>query len=277
MIPFTAFSTSGPYLHFAHANGYPPMAYAPLLNALATTYRVEAMHFRPLWPEAKPENVQRDWYPFMADLEQFFAERGQKGFIGVGHSLGAVTTLAAALHNPDLFRAVVLIDPVLFRRRFLLLWDAVRTVGLGRRLHPLIPTALRRRKVFESVDEMFSRYRRAAVFSRLSDDGLRAYVNSIARPRADGQVELNYSPEWEVKVYETGPLNLWSRLPRLRPPLLLIWGAESDTFQAPAARKIQRLLPTARVISVPETGHLVPLEQPETVRQLMDEFLSGLH
>ena len=39
-----------------------------------------------------------------------------------------------------------------------------------------------------------TRYRRAPVFERLSEAGLRAYVNALARPRPDGQVELTYSP-----------------------------------------------------------------------------------
>lgn len=273
---FLDFPSPGPTLHFAHANGYPPAAYGPLFEQLQPHFHVLAPFARPLWPNAEPDPAVQDWEPYVDDLLRYFDARGETGVFAVGHSLGAVCLLAVALRRPELFRALVLIDPVLFRQRFLLMWNTLRGIGLARRVHPLIPGALRRRRVFASAEDMFTRYRRAPVFARLSDGGLRAYVNALARPRPDGQVELTYSPEWEVKIYETGPLNLWRALPTLRPPLCIIYGAESDTFLPPAARKVQRALPTAQLHAIPETGHLVPLEQPEVVGARIREFLLPL-
>lgn len=273
---FLDFPGSGPTLHFAHANGYPPGAYIPLFEQLAAAFQVRALLARPLWPNAEPDPAVHDWEPYVDDLLRYFDERGETDVLGVGHSLGAVCLLAVALRRPELFRALVLIDPVLFRQRFLLMWDTLRNIGLARRVHPLIPGALRRRRVFASVEEMFTRYRRAPVFARLNDVGLRAYVNALARPRPDGQVALTYAPEWEVKIYETGPLNLWRALPTLRPPLCVIYGAESDTFLPPAVRKVQRALPTAQLHAVPETGHLVPLEQPAAVAAQIRAFFTPL-
>jgi len=262
-------------LYFAHANGYPPAAYAPFLNTLTPHYQVEALLFRPLWPNADPKEV-RDWNLLAEDQKRFIQERGAQPIIAVGHSLGAITTLALALRQPELFRAIVLIDPVLFRRRLLWAWRVVRTLGLGRRFHPLIPTALRRRRVFTDQAEMYERYRRAPVFSRLSDENLRLYVAAMAKPRPDGQVELAYSPEWEVTIYETGPLNLWKQLPQLRVPLLVVWGEDSDTFLPVVARRVQKLLPQASVQGVPGVGHLVPLEKPQETGEKIVEFLKRI-
>jgi pimeloyl-ACP methyl ester carboxylesterase len=109
----------------------------------------------------------------------------------------------------------------------------------------------------------------------MDDAALRCYVESLARPRpADGGVELVYPPEWEAAIYRHGPLNLWDRMSELRLPLLVISGAESDTFQAPAARKLKRLLPQAEFQVVPESGHLVPLERPGQVGTAILEFLN---
>jgi pimeloyl-ACP methyl ester carboxylesterase len=272
---FVHFGGSGPALYFAHANGYPPATYAPLFEHLAPHFQVTALLARPLWPHSQPDPIIRDWSPYVDDLMRFFDERGETGVLAVGHSLGAVCLLAAALRRPELFRALVLIDPVLFRQGFLLMWDTLRGLGLAHRVHPLIPGALRRRRVFASVDDMFTRYRRAPVFARLSDDHLRVYVGALARPRADGQVELAYSPEWEVKIYETGPLNLWRDLPNLRPPLAIIYGAESDTFLPPAARKVQRALPAATLHAIPEAGHLAPLEKPAETGKHITQFFTS--
>lgn len=274
MIPFVDFGGSGPSLFFAHANGYPPEAYRPLLTELASNYHVRAIQFRPLWPDSQPNGL-RDWHPFVDDVIQWVEASGEQGVLGVGHSLGAVATLAAALCRPELFRAVVLLDPVLFRQRLLFFWRLFQKLGLAHQVHPLISGAKRRRRVFADKDEMFTRYRRAPVFARLSDDALRVYVDALARPRADGQIELTYSPEWEVEVYASGPLNVWGQLAGLRPPLLVIRGEHSDTFHPPAMRQVWARLPKAKIITVPNTGHLVPMEQPEEVARLIREFLQG--
>jgi pimeloyl-ACP methyl ester carboxylesterase len=274
MIPFIDFGGTGTLLHFAHANGYPPRGYSPLLEALTPHYHVTAMLARSLWQGTEP-NLQ-NWHPFVDDLVQAFDEQNYRGVIGVGHSLGGVVTLAAALKRPEFFRAVILLDPVLFRRRLLYGWRLFKTVRLGHQVHPLIPTAKRRRKVFASADEMFSRYRRAPVFKRLDDTSLRAYVDSMCSPRADGQVELAYSPEWEVNVYESGPLDLWNDLPTLQMPLLIIRGAESDTLTKGALQKVKRCLPNAVLHDVPNTGHLVPMEKPLEVAALILKFLNGI-
>ncbi len=275
-IPFEDLGGAGPLVHFAHANGYPPGAYAPLLAPLTERYHVLAMAARPLWPapvDGLTPAALRDWTPFTTDLLGFLEARSPGGWIGMGHSLGAVNTLDAALRRPELFRALVLIDPVIFRRRFMWGWHLMKTLGVGDRVHPLIQGSLRRRRVFASADEMFSRYRRAPIFSRLTDASLRAYVDALARPRSDGRVELAFSPEWEAAIYRHGPLNLWARLPALRLPLLVIYGAESDTFVPTVARRLQRLLPHARLVAVPDAGHLVPLEKPAEVAAAAVQFL----
>ena len=274
MIPFIDFGGAGPRLHFAHAAGYPAGAYRPLIERLTPRYHVTAMIMRPMWPEARPADLQ-SWNLLVDDLVQFIAEQGGGSLIGVGHSLGAMVTLAAALRCPELFRAVVLIDPVLFRRRLLLSIEVSRRLGLLRKIHPFIGAALKRRRVFASADEMFERYRRADVFRRIADGGLRAYVDSMARPRPDGQVELAFTPEWEAQIYETGPLNLWSELKSLRPPALFIRGAETDAFSQAAAARVRRSLPRAVMHDVSGAGHLVPMEQPDEVARIIHDFLSG--
>ncbi|MGQ0603958.1 MAG: alpha/beta fold hydrolase [Anaerolineales bacterium] len=267
------FGSSGPLLHFAHANGYPPRAYTPLLELLATRYHVIAQPAQPLWPNSQPNGLH-DWTTFADDLIAELSTRADGPVIGVGHSLGGVTTLMAALRQPELFHAIVLIDPVIFIRPFLWLWRVVKALGLGKRLHPLIPGALKRRRVFASAEEMFTRYRRAEVFSRMDDAALRVYVDSLAAPRTDGQVELNYSPEWEVAIYYFGPPDLWTEMPRLRVPMLLIYGAQSDTFSPRALADMQRALPNADYHRIEDAGHLVPLEKPNEVGQVILTFLN---
>lgn len=275
MIPSLDFGGAGPLLHFAHANGFPPAAYRPLLETLTPHYRVQAMLFRPLWPDLRntPQTL-KSWADFSDDLIKFLDQREEGSVIGMGHSLGAIVTLVAALRRPDLFCALVLVEPVIFRRRLQWAWDFLKQFEWGRNLHPLIPGTLRRRRAFASRDEMFAHFRAAATLRHIDDRGLWAYVDSIARPRPDGRIELAYSPEWEAKVYEAGPLDLWAQLKELKPPLLVVRGAHTNSILPKAAQRVQKILPQAVIHTVADSGHLVPLEKPEAVGALINEFLS---
>ena len=275
MLPSLNFGGSGPELHFAVANGYPAPTYRRLLAALAETHHVQAMVPRPLWEGSRPEALAT-WEPLVEDLIQYLDERGARGWVGVGHSLGAVVGTAAALRRPDLFRALVLIEPVFLQPSLLALYGLFQRLGLAGRVHPLVPGARRRRRTFESAAGMFDRYRRAAVFSRLDDAALRDYTEAALRPQpnAGEALTLAWTPEWEARIYETGPLNLWSGLKRLKPPMLAIRGGESDTFTAARVRALRQALPRARIVEVAGASHLVGLEQPEVVARLIREFLA---
>lgn len=277
MLASLDFGGVGPALHFAHANGYPAGTYRRLLATLTPRYHVQAMVARPLWPGSRPEALT-SWHPLVDDLVQFMDERGARGWIGVGHSLGASVTVAAALRRPELFRALVLIEPVFLPPALLAVYAVFQKLGLAGRVHPLVPGARRRRRAFDSPEQMFDRYRRAAVFSRLDDEALRDYVAAALRPAANGAgpFELAFTPEWEARVYETGPLNPWGTLHRLRPPLLAIRGAATDTFVPAGVRALRRRLPGAEVVEMAGAGHLVPLEQPEAVGRIIHTFLDKL-
>ena len=92
--------------------------------------------------------------------------------IGVGHSIGAMVTLRAALRNPGKFRALVLIDPVLYVPRFMLISYIVRMLGLAEKLHPLIVGTKKRRRTFDDLEILFRGYRNRNIFRYMSDENL---------------------------------------------------------------------------------------------------------
>src|SRR5512145_3237061 len=109
---FVDYGGSGLPLHFLHANGYPFFCYKPFLDLLKTEYHVFGMLLRPLWDDSKPEDID-DWHIFSEDLLHFLNDYNSEPVIAVGHSIGAIVTLRAALHDPSKFRALILLDPVL--------------------------------------------------------------------------------------------------------------------------------------------------------------------
>ena len=273
-IPNFDLGGGGSSLHFLHANGYPPGCYKSFLELLQTQYHVFGMLLRPLWKDTNPNGIH-DWKPFSEDLLQFL-ESTSSPVIGVGHSIGAIVTLRAALREPNKFQALVLLDPVLFVPSFLVKWLIVSTLGLGNRFHPLVPLAKRRRRTFGDLETVYRSYRGREVFRYMSDENLRIYIEGMTRKKADGSYELVYAPEWEAQIYRTGmqDFDIWRGLANLEVPALFIRGAGTDTFLEEAARLVKRKLPKARVETLEKSTHLLPLERPREVFEIMQSFLT---
>src|SRR5918912_327350 len=98
-VPFFDLNGAGQPLHFLHANGYPPECYKPFLELLQTQYHVFGMLLRPLWKDSDP-NELRNWRPLSDDLLHFLTLPRPIPVIGVGHSIGAIVALRAALPDP---------------------------------------------------------------------------------------------------------------------------------------------------------------------------------
>jgi magnesium chelatase accessory protein len=58
-------------------------------------------------------------------------------------------------------------------------------------------------------------------------------------------------------------------LPRLKPPLLLVVGANDRTVPPSQARRVKMLLPGATIARLPGLGHLAHEERPEAVVPLV--------
>jgi pimeloyl-ACP methyl ester carboxylesterase len=277
-IPYSDFGGSGAWLHFAHANGYPPGAYLPLIEFLSAHYHVLAMQMRPLWPATAPQDLQ-DWRILSTDMARFFDQQNLEGLIGAGHSMGATTTLRLALEQPDRFSALVLIDPVFFPPLTIRFWDLIYRLGLAYHVHPLVRGALHRKQHFAGREAMFVNYRKKTIFKNIDDASLWAYVESLAQPDQDGQVKLAYQPAWEARIYATGlraDMDIWRNLEKLKPPVLIIRGSQSDAFHERTVRRIQEILPASIIRTIPNASHLVPMEYPYQTYQIIHTFLEAI-
>ncbi len=269
-IPYDRFGQQGPVLHFAHANGYPPGCYRAFLSLLGQQTQVWAIHHRPLWFDGDPWEM-RSWRLLTDDLITFMDGHGLRDTLGVGHSMGGVATLYAALERPDLFRAVVLIDPVFLPAAWL---EQIKSdTTLNPYEMPLVAGALKRRETWESLAEAFARFRAKEVFSRLSDAALWDYVHAILRPAADGGYRLAYPRAWEARIYALPPTDVWECLPRLTHPTLALRGLNSDTLHPSAWALWQQLQPGATFVEIPAAGHLLTMERPAQVAEHVGRFL----
>jgi pimeloyl-ACP methyl ester carboxylesterase len=273
-IPFDEFGGHGPLLHFAHANGYPPGCYHGLLDLLRENHQVIAIRQRPLWPNSSPESIE-SWHDMAEDLITLFDQSGFREVIGVGHSLGAVVTMTAAVERPELFRALVLIEPV-FLMPAILQRFVERAASERPEDIPWVTIAQSRRNHWSSRQAAFQHFRPKRVFARLSDDSLWDYVDNALHQDGSGGYELTYPPEWEARIYALPPTDVWQRLPQVTQPTLAVRGAESDTL-APAAWQLWQVSQrAASFVEMAGSGHLLPLENPAEVADQINQFLETL-
>lgn len=232
---------------------------------------------RPLWPGQRPQDLA-DWHILSKDLLRFLDQQALERVVVVGHSMGAIAALRAALSTPRRFAALVLLEPVLLPRHVMWEWRLIRATGLGSRIHPLIPGALRRQRTFDSLEAAFQRYRGRPIFHYFSDDALRAYIAGMTSKSSEGAYRLAYPPAWEARIYDTGVWNdwdLWRNIPGLSIPTLIVRGAESDTLRESVTREAARKSRQVRIAVVERTTHLLPLERPDQAFNLIQSFLAG--
>lgn len=270
-IPFIDFGGAGPLLHFAHANAYPPGCYRQFIEALMPHYRVLAIEQRPLWPHSRPEELD-SWELLADDLIRFFEQEGPENVIGVGHSLGGVATLYAAVKRPSLFRQLILIEPVFLMPELLKMAAANPDAAYQM---PLVQGALRRRDRWPSRQDAFERFRPKPVFRRFSDEALWDYVNHAACEDGSGEFVLAFPREWEARIYAHPPQHVWEHLPQVTQPTLAIRAAESDTVVPAAWQLWQELQPAATFVEIPDTGHMLTMERPSLVAQTILHHLTG--
>lgn len=265
---------SGPPLHFAHANGFPPGTFRKLIEVLRESYHVYSMEARPLWPGSDPREVE-DWSQLADDLRLELNRRGIRGAIGVGHSMGAVTSLLAAVGDPGLFKGVVAIDPVLLAGWATLFWGSMKAIGLGNQL-PLVRGARTRTKWFPDRAGSTDSYRTRRLFRHWLPEVFDDYWDTaLVSDGADGWT-LRYPRRWEARIFQVSPHNVWPSIRRLVVPTLFIQGEHSNAFFPNAVRKVRREIPGARVEVYEGYGHCVPMENPrgvgETILRFAAEF-----
>lgn len=265
---------SGPWLHVATANGFSPQVYRTMLNSLEHPYRICSAPFAPLQANRDPLQIQT-WHQLADELRRSLRQAGAEQILGVGHSVGAVVSMLAAAQDPGLFRALVLIDPVIFSGLRAWLWHGMKRFGQTQKL-PLVSRAARRREHWNSREEVLQNYAAKPFFAAWADGVLDDYLRNGLIDDDDGSVHLRYSPAWEARIFATAPHHVWSEISSLNIPLMLIRGGRSDAFLSGAAKRFAWVQKNARCELIPDASHLVPMEQPQACAALIDDFFTSL-
>ncbi len=243
-----------------HATGFCKGVWAPIAEALRSRFRVIAMDARGHGDSSQPEGAAAyAWPEFVRDLvavaEQLAPAHGPIA-LGLGHSFGGTAMLVASRERPELFRRLVLVDPV----------APPPDLPPDARARPnaLAEGARRRRTDWGSLGEARSRWQSRPVFQAWRPEVLDLYALDGLRVRADGSVTLKCPSAVEAAIFEQGrELDLASIAEAHPIPTLWIRAARGN-FPLAWCRALTARMRSGELLDL-DVGHLVVMEEPERV------------
>lgn len=250
---------SGPVVLLIHGTGAGTFSWRALASLLAERFTV-------VIPDLPGHVFTETLHGTAPTLEHMSAALGQllraldlQPAIAVGHSAGAAIVLRMALDNLIAPQAIVSLNGALLPldtlARFTLLpaakllarsslipylaaWRAGDPAAIGRLL----------RSTGSTIDASGAEFYRRVV-------GTRAHVTGV----------LQMMAHWDVE-------SIRRDIGRLTMPLILAVGSNDLTVDPREARRMQLLLPSARVVSLDGLGHLAHEEAPEPIAALIHDL-----
>ncbi len=253
----------GPAVLLLH--GWPTSSYLwrNVMPAIAHHRRVVAVDLPGFGGSDKPTDVRYS-FGFFAEAIDGVADRlGLGRVVPIGHDLGGPIALRWALDHPDRTAGLGLLNTLVYPE----FSDAVRQFVAD--LND--PAARDRLTGPEGLTEMLR--------SGVADPAVLtdATIAAVLAPfgTADARTALAKAGiGLEYRVF----VDLGRRLPELRMPLFIVYGVQDRVVPDVSATmsRIQRDVPAATVIPVPDGGHFVMEDDAETVGRRLAEFVAGL-
>jgi pimeloyl-ACP methyl ester carboxylesterase len=233
----------GPALVFLHS-GY-GLVWDESLDQLARNFTVYAPE-HPGTSEGDPDAIKPldDVWDLVLYYYEMFDKLGLDSPVVVGHSFGGMVAAEIAATNPKRLSKLVLVDPLgLWRddapiKNYMVLPQA--------ELEPMLfhdPNNPARKRIFMNLEE------------------------------PDSIIRVTWALGCTGKfIWPIPDKGLRKRIHRIAVPTLIIWGKDDGLTKPVYAEEFHKLIPGSRVELVADAAHMMPLEQPDTMANLIREF-----
>ncbi|MDF1683414.1 MAG: alpha/beta hydrolase [Legionellaceae bacterium] len=251
-----------PKLHFSHGNGFPSPCYRQMLTALAPYFEcdyIDKVGHTPEFP------VLDNWEALTDEVIASVRSKSDEPVVAVGHSLGGVLNILAALKEPDLFKAIILLDSPLLSRIRQRGLHLSKALGFIDKITPAQRTQFRRRH-WPTRDAAFGYLKRRELFKHFTDACLYDYIDYGMTQNASG-CTLRFDSKIEYQIYRTMPHSLSAYPKKLHVPSALIYGSDSDVIHVTDRRHMQRRYGISSFKT--EGTHMFPFEHPQATAELI--------
>ena len=243
-----AIQGDGPALVFVHGTPFSSYVWHRIAPLFFSTHRVHYFDLLGYGQSAQPDadvslGVQN---PLLAQL---LAHWGLDCPDVVAHDFGGATALRTHLLNGKNYRSLTLIDPVALSP-----WGS-----------PFVQHVRQHEAAFSGLPDYIQRaivptYIRGAIERDIPDRELTPYVQpwlgetgQAAFYRQIAQMDERYTREVE------------GLYPSVRCPTQILWGENDQWIPIERGQALQRLIPGAQLLLVPNAGHLVQEDAPEAI------------
>ena len=257
-------------IHFAHANGFPAKTYSKLFSNLENDYEINYLErhaHNPKFP------VTDGWERLRDELREELERRYTEKIIGVGHSLGGILHFLVAVENPEIYKAIILLDAPIISRLSSGGVRILKILNLSDRFTPSQTTRFRR-NLWKSKEEVYDHFKQKEKFAAFDDDVLRDYAEHATFETTRG-VELFFKPSIEAQIYRALPHNLPKFRGKLKVPAAYIGGTDSQEARMARLSFMKKHFPFE--FHFLEGSHLFPLEKPqqtaETIKVVVRQLL----
>ena len=258
-----------PPLVFAHATGFHGRCWDhiarrfPGRRALALEFRGHGRSGKPVPPIPS--------FGLTQDVLLVASHFGIRGALAVGHSMGGHSVVSAAIQQPAIFAALVLVDAVIFPPEY---YGAPP---------PDASYILRRRDRWASPAEMLESFRSRPPFAAWLPEALRNYCEYALLPQGDSFV-LACPPVVEAAIYglcNAPEANLYPGIPSITQPVTVLRAGSTqgrgplDLSASPTAPDLAFRFPHGRDVFLPDHNHYIPMEAPDLVAAEIAHFWSN--
>ena len=247
-------------LQFSHANGFSASTYTYFLSLLEQTFAVRHVNS---YGHGKYPPIN-GWHNSAKELIEHVKKEGGSPVVGLGHSMGGVFTLWAALQRPDLFSQIVLFDPPLFgnlKRNFLRM---AQWLGIEGKLPPA-SFAAKRRTHFPNRETARTYFAPKPLFKNFHPHCFDDYINFGLKENEQG-LELAFSAKAEYDYFRFVPKKV-DKTP-LKVPATLVYSNAKQVLNDADLKWLKKRFPDMNFMSF-DGGHLFPLEKPHETAELL--------
>lgn len=215
--------------------------------------------------------------PFFArTVNRYLEARRLRAITLVGTSLGGRIALEVALRYPERIQRLVLVNALgLGRPQVQLYYGLVTVPRVGEAVMRVAKEALHRAPP-DVIRRVAARYLGASAdLERTMDD---RYLDDLREMYAESGYQAAYLSTVRSLVTPgalIGEHDLSRRLHRLRPQVLLVWGADDPLFPVEHATRAHALLPGSRLAVIEGAGHTPQAERPDEFNRVLDRFLAS--
>ncbi|KTD01902.1 alpha/beta fold hydrolase [Legionella feeleii] len=256
-------------IHFAHGNGFPALCYKQLLDKLKEQYDccyIDRIGHNPQFP------VTENWHYLVEEVIASIKNQASQPVIGLGHSLGGVLSLLAAIEQPQLFKAVIMVDSPLLGPFKSSMVRLAKALGVIDRITPAGRTR-GRREYWQNREQLLAYLKGRELFQTFTDACLQDYIDYGLQQTDRGYV-LRFDRHIEYLIYRTIPHILPAYAGKAKVPVALIYGNKStvvDRLDVRYMKKHYHIL-CCKV----EGTHMLPMEYPTQLATQISTLLDAI-